>query len=67
MADEMTLKKMEITGQIVCELIRKDVLPQGITKHGGMSIEKVAVTLGTLYQSLWRYIDEVPDRLPPQT
>ena len=65
MSDELTLKKMEITGQIVCQLIEKDVLPLGLTKHGGMSIEKVAVTLGTLYQSIWRYINEVPDKLPP--
>jgi len=66
MSDELTLKKLEITGQIICQLIEKDVLPLGLTKRGGLSIDEVTVTLGTLFQRLWRYIDEVPDRLPPK-
>lgn len=38
MMDELASKKMEIAGQIVCELIRKDVLPKGINKHSGISL-----------------------------
>jgi hypothetical protein len=66
MSDELTLKKLEVTSQIICQLIQKDVLPTGLTKRGGLSIDEVTVTLGTLFQKLWRYIDAVPDRLPPQ-
>ena len=60
MANELAAKKVEVAGLIICELIRKDVLPLGLTKRGGMSIDKVALTLGTLYQSIWQFIDSTP-------
>ncbi len=65
MADDLAVKKIEVAGQIVCQLVNKDVLPLGIYKRGGMPIDKVAATIGSLYQSIWQAIDSAQS-VPPQ-
>ena len=59
MADEYVTKKVEVAGQIVCELIRKDILPAEL-REGGMPADKLAGILGKLYQIIWKAIDTAP-------
>ena len=59
MAEEYATKKVEVAGQIVCELIRKDILPTELRK-GGMPVAKLAEILGGLYQIIWKAIDTAP-------
>jgi len=57
MAKELETKKVEVAGQIVCELIRKDVLPTESRKGRGMKAADLAEVLGVLYQRIWKAID----------
>jgi len=58
MAFEVATKKVEVAGQIVCELIRKDILPASVRQEDGMPVNQLAKVLGTLYQGIWKAIDK---------
>ncbi len=60
MAEEYIAKQVEVTGQIICELIRKDILPKDLTKGGTMTVAELASVLGVLYQGIWKAIDAAP-------
>ena len=60
MAEEYVTKQVEVAGQIVCELIRKDILPANVREAGGMPVEKLAEVLGKLYQGIWQAINSAP-------
>ncbi len=59
MAEDFISMKVEVAGQIVCELIKKDVLPSEM-REGGMPVGKLAEVLGALYQGIWQAIDSAP-------
>ncbi len=59
MAEEYAAKKVEVAGLIVCELIRRGILPTELTE-GGMTVSRLAERLGVLYQGIWQAIDTAP-------
>ena len=59
MAEEFSTKKIEVAGQIVCELIRKDILPAQL-RQGQMQAGELAGVLGAIYQTIWKAIDSAP-------
>ena len=58
--EDYETKKVEVAGQIVCELIRKDILPTELRQPGGMVVGKLAEVLGGMYQIIWQAIDRAP-------
>ncbi len=59
MAEEYLTKQVEVAGQIVCELIRKDILPTELRK-GGMTVDDLVGVLGVLYKGIWQAIASAP-------
>lgn len=60
MAEELAAKQVEVAGQIICELIKKDILPSELRKPGGMSAADFAEILGRIYQIIWKAIYTAP-------
>ena len=60
MADEYAAKQVEVAGQIICELIRHDVLPAEVREEGGMPAAQLAEVLGVMYQIIWKAIYTAP-------
>ncbi len=60
MAEDYMAKKVEVAGQIICELIRMDVLPTELRTGGGMPASQLADLLGEMYQRIWQAIDSAP-------
>ncbi len=60
MAEEYATKQVEVAGQIICELIRKDILPTEFSTAEGRSASKMADILGEMYQIIWKAIYTAP-------
>jgi len=60
MAEDYSSTKVEVAGQIICELIRKDILPTELRTGGGMPAAKLAELLGEMYQIIWKAISTAP-------
>ncbi|MBA7615900.1 hypothetical protein ES703_23189 [subsurface metagenome] len=60
MAEDYTSTKVAVAGQIICELIRKDILPIELRKAGGMKASELADLLGGMYQRIWQAISNAP-------
>ncbi|GAH89217.1 unnamed protein product [marine sediment metagenome] len=58
MAEEYATKKVEVAGQILCELIRKDIIPAELKR--GMGASDFAEVYGLIYQGIWQAIDSAP-------
>ena len=59
MAEDYIVKQVEVAGQILCELIRKDILPAELRK-GGLTVGDLTEVLGVLYQGIWQAIASAP-------
>jgi len=46
MAEEYIAKQVEVAGQILCELIRKGIVPTELRRPGGMKARDLAELLG---------------------
>ncbi len=60
MAEEYETKKVEVAGQIICELIRQKILPGELSRGGTMPVDQAAGAIGRLYQGIWQAIDKAP-------
>ena len=56
MADEYGTKQVEVAGQIICELIRKDILPAELRTGKPIPASELAGVLGEMYQIIRKAI-----------
>ncbi len=59
MADEFIAKKVEVAGQIICELIRKGILPTELERN--VPATELAELLGKMYQIIWKATYTAPE------
>lgn len=60
MAQDYPSTQVEVAGQIICELIKKDILPQELRTREGISAGKLAGIMGRMYQIIWQDIYAAP-------
>lgn len=57
-AEDISVKKIEVAGAIVVELLRQKIHPSKL--QTGMSVAELCGIIGTMYQMIWNAIDQAP-------